>query len=269
VAQRAGISVTWYTWLEQGRGGSPSADVLNRIAKALLLTEAEREQLFLIGLGRLPDVRYRPADGITPRLQRVLDALPSTPAMLRTATWDVVAWNRAAAVVLTDFGAVPPAERNMLRMMFRDPRMREAQFDWEGVARFIVGAFWIGAARAGAGAAVEPLVRELSLSSPEFAAMWREPDLQTPSGEGVKRIRHPVLGTIALESSTFSVDGRPDLQMVVLSPATREDRRLVRELVARSRAGAVRGQAARPEARDRGADPAATSRRSRPRPSSR
>src|SRR5271168_154742 len=82
VAQRSNISPTWYTWLEQGRGGAPSADVLNRIARGLMLTEAEREQLFLIGLGRLPDVRYRPADGITPRLQRVLDALPSTPAML-------------------------------------------------------------------------------------------------------------------------------------------------------------------------------------------
>ena len=97
VAQRANISATWYTWLEQGRGGAPSADVLNRIAGALMLTEVEREHLFLLGLGRPPEVRYKAAEGVTPRLQRLLDALEVSPALIKTATWDVVAWNRAAA----------------------------------------------------------------------------------------------------------------------------------------------------------------------------
>src|SRR5579863_2110290 len=73
VAQRANISPTWYTWLEQGRGGAPSADVLNRISRALMLTELEREHLFLLGLGRPPEARYRNSDDVTPRLQRVLD----------------------------------------------------------------------------------------------------------------------------------------------------------------------------------------------------
>src|SRR6516164_942039 len=120
VAQRANISPTWYTWLEQGRGGAPSADVLDRIARALMLTEVEREHLFLLGLGRPPEARYRRDEGVTPRLQRVLDALEPTPAMIRTATWDVVAWNRAATVLLIDFAAVPAAERNMLRFIFLD-----------------------------------------------------------------------------------------------------------------------------------------------------
>ncbi|WP_164767532.1 helix-turn-helix transcriptional regulator, partial [Mesorhizobium sp. M7A.F.Ca.CA.004.08.1.1] len=75
VAQRANISPTWYTWLEQGRGGAPSADVLNRIAKGLLLTEAEREHLFMLGLGRPPEVRYTGAEGVSPRLQRLIDTL--------------------------------------------------------------------------------------------------------------------------------------------------------------------------------------------------
>ena len=84
VAQRANISPTWYTWLEQGRGGRPSADVLNRIARALTLTEVEREHLFLLGLGRAPEVHYRGSDAITPRLQRVLDRLTVSPAIIRT-----------------------------------------------------------------------------------------------------------------------------------------------------------------------------------------
>src|SRR5436190_14260988 len=95
VAQRANISPTWYTWLEQGRGGAPSPDVLDRIARALMLTDVEREHLFLIGLGRPPEVRYQADGGVTPRLQRVLDSLEPIPALIQTATWDVVAWNRA------------------------------------------------------------------------------------------------------------------------------------------------------------------------------
>src|ERR1700743_2442691 len=108
VAQRANISATWYTWLEQGRGGAPSADVLERIARALMLTDVEREHVFLLGLGHAPEVRYRKDEGVTPRLQRVLDALEPTPALVRTATWDVVALNRAAAVMLPQFGSAPP-----------------------------------------------------------------------------------------------------------------------------------------------------------------
>ena len=91
VAPRANISPTWYTWLEQGRGGAPSADVLDRIATGLMLTEPEREHLFMLGLGRPPEVRYKPVDGVSPRLQRVLDALEVSPAIVKTATWDVVA----------------------------------------------------------------------------------------------------------------------------------------------------------------------------------
>src|SRR5215469_12279118 len=100
VAQRANISPTWYTWLEQGRGGAPSSVVLDRTAHALILTNVEREHLFLVGLGRPPEVRYQKNETVTPRLQRVLDALNPMPAIIRTAMWDVVAWNQAATVML-------------------------------------------------------------------------------------------------------------------------------------------------------------------------
>ena len=222
VAQRANISPTWYTWLEQGRGGAPSADVLDRIARALLLTEAEREHLYLLGLGRPPEVRYRADEGVTPRLQRVLDALEPTPALIRTATWDVVAWNRAATVMLFDYGAVPPRDRNVLRFIFLDPRVRDVHQNWAGVARFVVSAFRVDAARAGAAAAVEPLVEELRRLSPEFRAMWAENEI-VGHVEAVKHIRHPVLGPIAFEYSAFAVDGRPDLSLLVYNPASAAD----------------------------------------------
>jgi transcriptional regulator with XRE-family HTH domain len=230
VAQRANISATWYTWLEQGRGGAPSADVLDRIARALMLTDVEREHLFLLGLGRPPEVRYRKGEGVTPRLQRVLDALEPSPALLRTAIWDVVAWNQAATVLLTDYGKLPREQRNVLRFIFLDPSVRAAQYDWEGVARFVVGAFRVDAARAGAAAEVQPLVDELCRLSPEFKAMWRDNDVRS-HGEAVKHIRHPILGRIAFEYSAFAVDGRPDLSMIVYNPATPADAEKIRSMV--------------------------------------
>jgi len=223
VAQRANISPTWYTWLEQGRGGAPSADVLDRISRALMLTDVEREHLFLLGLGRPPEVRYRKDGGVTPRLQRVLDALDPSPAIIRTAIWDVVAWNRAATVMLIDYGSLPPEQRNILRFIFLDPRARSAQYDWESVARFVVGAFRVDATRAGAATEVLPLVAELCRRSPEFKAMWRDNDVRGPHGEAIKHMRHPVLGPIAFEYSAFAVDGRTDLTLVVYNPATHDD----------------------------------------------
>jgi transcriptional regulator with XRE-family HTH domain len=230
VAQRANISPTWYTWLEQGRGGAPSADVLDRIARALMLTEVEREHLFLLGLGRPSEVRYRKNEGVTPRLQRVLDALEPSPALIRNAIWDVVAWNRGATVMLTDYAALPPEQRNVLRFIFLDPSVRAAQYDWESVARFVVGAFRVDAARAGAAAEVEPLVEELCRLSPEFKAMWRDNDVQS-HGEAVKHIRHPLVGRIAFEYSAFAVDGRPDLSLVIYNPATAADGEKIKSLM--------------------------------------
>jgi len=230
VAQRANVSATWYTWLEQGRGGAPSADVLDRIARALMLTDVEREHLFLLGLGRPPEVKYRASEGVSPRLQRLLDALEYSPAYVRSATWDVLAWNRAAQAVLTDYGALPPQERNILRQMFLNPRTRSVQTDWQAVARFVVAAFRADAARAGAEAEMHRLADELSRQSPEFATMWRDNDVRG-YGEGTKQIRHRKLGLLSLEFSAFAIDGRPDLGMVVYNPATPADREKIRSLV--------------------------------------
>ncbi|UIJ72619.1 helix-turn-helix transcriptional regulator [Aurantimonas sp. HBX-1] len=232
VAARANISPTWYTWLEQGRGGAPSADVLDRIAKGLMLTEPEREHLYMLGLGRPPEVRYQPADGVSPRLQRVLDAMPLSPAIIKTATWDVVGWNRAAAALLTDYSRLPREERNILRLMFSSKRMRDKREDWESVARFVVGAFRADVARAGASRSAEAtaLVDDLRRTSPEFETLWQDNDV-VAHGEGVKCIHHPDAGSLDLEFSSFAVEGRPDLGMIVYNPATSADAERLRTLI--------------------------------------
>ncbi|MHC9420217.1 helix-turn-helix transcriptional regulator [Sphingomonas citri] len=232
VASRANISPTWYTWLEQGRGGAPSADVLDRIAKGLMLTEPEREHLYMLGLGRLPEARYQAVDGITPRLQRVLDGMVSSPAIIKTAMWDVVGWNRAAAVLLTDYAKLPREGRNILRLMFGSDHVRRQNEDWERIARFVVGAFRADVARAGASASAEvtKLVGELCGISPEFAALWQDNDV-IAHGEGVKRIHHPDAGPLAMEFSSFAVEGRPELGMIIYNPASPEDAERLRVLL--------------------------------------
>jgi len=230
VALRANVSATWYTWLEQGRGGAPSADVLDRIGRALMLTQVEREHLFLLALGRPPEVRYQAAEGVTPRLQRVLDSLEFSLGLVKTSTWDIVAWNRAAAAVFIDYASLAPEERNILRLLFCNPGVRAKMPNWESDARFAVAAFRLETARAGASETSKALVDDLCRSSPAFAAMWLDNDVST-YGEGVKKIVHPIVGPLAFDYSAFAVDGRPDLGLVVYTPATPADAERVRSLV--------------------------------------
>lgn len=232
VAQLACISPTWYTWLEQGRGGAPSREVLNRIASGLRLTSVEREHLFILAFGHPPDAQFTLSTDVTPRLQRVLDTL-TILAIVKTVTWDVIAWNHPAACVLTDYGQLPREERNVLRQMFTDPDVRPAQSDWQGMARLVVNAFRADVARAGQSAGIDSLVTELSQRSPEFDACWRSNDV-TSHGEGAKRIYHPQAGAIDLEFSTFMVEGRQDLNMIVFNPVNEESRRKIDEQVRQS-----------------------------------
>lgn len=230
VAQRASISPTWYTWLEQGRGGAPSEPVLERIAQALVLTHDEREHVFLLALGRPPAVRYQGEHAISPRLQRVLDALDASPAFIKSLTWDLVAWNRAAAAVF-GYDQLGPGERNILRRIFCNPASRLANPNWESVARFAVAAFRADAARAGDAGEIALVVDALCADSPEFAAMWKDSDVRS-FGDGVKHLRHPVAGVIGMEFSSFAVDGRPDLGLVIYNPITDADADKVRALLA-------------------------------------
>src|SRR5699024_6908631 len=134
-----------------------------------------------------PKARYQAVEGVTPRLQRVLDALPHSPAIVKTAAWDVVAWNRAAAAVLTDYALLPVAQRNILRLIFCTPKVRAAQVNWDSVARHVVTVFRADVLRAGATREVEALVDELCHRSPEFKAMWNDSAVST-FGTGTKHL---------------------------------------------------------------------------------
>ena len=235
VAQRANISAKWYTFLEQGRGGAPSTDVLDRLADALELTGPEREHLFHLAQPRPRTSVDDAGSRIAPALRLFLDAMEFIPAFVKTPIWDIVAWNGAAAAALTDYGALPPERRNLLRLLFAGPEARVGMADWESHARFAVAAFRLETSRSGPNHAATALADELSRSSPSFAAMWRDHEVG-PNGRGIKHIRHRIAGPLTFEYATFAVDEQPDLGLVVFTPATPADMERVEALVRRKQA---------------------------------
>lgn len=232
VAVRACVSTTWYTWLEQGRGGAPSEEVLERLARALELSAAERDHLFLLAQNRLPGVTWQADADVTPSLQRVLDCMTHTPALVKTAEWHVVAWNRAATKVFVDYAELPPEQRNILLMMFRDENMKKRLPDWHNVTRHMVANFRADVARTGASEHVRALVEDLIKMSETFRQLWQSQEV-SQHGEGVKTLWLPDEGVLELEYSTFAVEGKPGLSLVVFNPRQSQDREKVARLMAR------------------------------------
>jgi transcriptional regulator with XRE-family HTH domain len=232
VAARAGVSVTWYTWLEQGRGGPPSVQVLERLAGALELDGAGRELLFLLAQNRPAPFQAEPTPAVPPGVQSVLDALVACPALIKTRTWDIVAWN-AATAVLADYASLPPRERNVLRRLFCDPRAALMLTDWEEHARFAVSVFRYDMARVGGSPEADALAAELHDASADFRRLWAENEVRS-HGVGMKRFSHPELGLVTFQTAGFSVDGAEGLTMIVLTPAGPSDRAALAALSARA-----------------------------------
>ncbi len=230
VATRAGVSVTWYTWLEQGRGGPPSDAVLERLARALELDAVGREMLFLLAQQRPPPLSPVVTPPVSPALQRVLDALPTSPAIVKTVTWDVVAWNAAAVAVLGDYASVPVHERNVLRRLFGGSAIRAGLPDWEADARYALASFRVDVARMGGSPEALALAAELQATSPDFRRLWAENDVRG-HGVGLKRLERPTVGMISLETSAFAVDGADGLTMIVFTPAAQSDLQAVVRLL--------------------------------------
>ncbi|MEV7629815.1 helix-turn-helix transcriptional regulator [Actinoplanes sp. NPDC089786] len=232
VAHRAKLSVEWYTRLEQGRGGPPSAQVLDSVAGALLLSRTEREHLFLLAHGQRPEAPHIDADRIDPRFRRALDGFAPGPAYIKTAAWDVIAWNRAARLILSDYEARAPEDRNILKILFLEPATRGQLAEWELEAGRIVSTFRRELTRWGATERAEKLVEQLRVRSSDFARMWGAHDVGT-LGEGVKHLAHPIAGDLAMWYSSYVIDDEPGLGLVLYTPETDDDARRMQRLLDR------------------------------------
>lgn len=223
VAQLAGIGITWYTWFEQGRDIQVSTDFLERLARALRLQPAERSHLFTLAQQRPPPYPKTGDVQVTTAVCSMLASLPN-PAYIKTSRWDITVWNTAATVLFGDFGNLAPAERNVLRLVFLNPRFQKMMLDWESDARRVLSKFRLDYGRANGAPGFETLVNELCEGSVEFRQWWGCQDVSGYS-EGLKRFRNDASGlAIAFEHTSYIVEGAPDLRLVVYTPATEADR---------------------------------------------
>ncbi|MEW1633770.1 helix-turn-helix transcriptional regulator [Streptomyces sp. NPDC093801] len=209
LAQLAGVSVAYYTRLEQGHGQNVSAEVLDAVARALRLSDTEAAHLNHLASPRTRRRgRTRRPQQVRPELRTLLDAMEGVPAYLVGRRQDVIGWNRLAAAVFGDFGAHPAAERNLVRLVFLDPATADLYADWECRACEVVSNLRLYAGQHPDDEQLTALVGELSVKNEEFRRLWAAHTVADKT-HGVKRLRHPLVGELDLTFETLTLPDDP------------------------------------------------------------
>lgn len=213
----SGVSLTWYTWLEQGRDIRPSQQVVDALARTLRLSPAEHAYL-----RRLISQQAEPVTGTAhscpPHVQRFLDALGPSPGYAITPYWSIVGWNRAYAAFYPNVATKPPDDRNLLWLVFTDPYVRRLLADWKTDSRQFLTQF-----RSEAGSRVqEPpfaaVIGRLAAASEHFRLGWASHDVDLFESRE-RRFEHPTAGTLLLEHHRLEVSDCPELHLVVYTAA--------------------------------------------------
>jgi transcriptional regulator with XRE-family HTH domain len=213
VAALAGVGVSWYTWLEQGRDITASAEVLDAIGRALRLTEPERAHLYLLaGLDPPRERAVWPAT-VTAELRHLVDAWAPRPALLQDRYWNLAVVNDPARAV---FGFTD-SDRNCLVTFFTSLRYRRMQNEWAAVAPGVVAAFRADAARWPGDPGFGRVVDELGAVSSEFAELWARHEVGVPA-QVVKAVHHPEVGDLLFDATTLAVPDGSDLRLVLYDP---------------------------------------------------
>jgi transcriptional regulator with XRE-family HTH domain len=217
VAQLAGVSPEWYTWLEQGRDIHVSVQVVERLASVLQLDANERAHLFLLALRQPPPIETFSVPAISPTFQQFLTQLLTSPACVVDPRLTVVAWNAAFRVVFGDFATRSERERNLIWTFFTSPVPQQVNEEWEELARVFLAQF-----RAGYGQFItDPWwanqIAELSRISPEFRELWARHDVLNLS-EGRKTMHHPRAGALTFDFLWFQTADSSDLRLLIHTP---------------------------------------------------
>jgi transcriptional regulator with XRE-family HTH domain len=215
IAYQAGVSVTWYTWLEQGRDINPSRQVLDAIAVTMRLTAAEHDYvLSLAGYAPRPAAASAAPEGIAPHLQRFLDSQVPSPAFALAPDWTIVGWNRAYEVLYPDVANVAPQDRNLLLVIFTDPYDRSLLPDWETTSRRFLAEY---RAQAGPRLALPEhvaLVGRLREESEDFARAWADHRVERFASRE-RRFTHPLGGELVFEHHELVPADLPGVHVVV------------------------------------------------------
>ncbi|MES1247524.1 MAG: helix-turn-helix transcriptional regulator [Actinomycetota bacterium] len=232
VAQLAGVGVTWYTWLEQGREINPSPQVLESIARSLRFDPHERTHLFA-----LAGVAVAPAENdlcgtLFPTARGVLSALEPNPAVLLNARWDILAYNRVNRSFFPFLDDLDPADRNCLWLSFTHPGWQRVLVDWDESVDRMVGEYRAAMAEHVDDPSWRSLVERLLEASPEFRERWARHEVGAPD-RAQKRVRHPELGDLTLEYTNLWLDPARSARITVLTPIDEHGAARLRELHAR------------------------------------
>jgi transcriptional regulator with XRE-family HTH domain len=236
VALLAGVGVTWYTWLEQGRNVRASHEVLAALSRALRLDSVERGHLFALHEEAPAEASPSCPEVVGEPLRRMLASLTGQPAFVLGRRWDVLAWNRAAVALFGDYAKREGDARNIMYMLFADPAHRQTLVDWEPLARISLAMFRVDASRHAGDPDFERLIGTLKRSSLEFLKWWPQYEVQVLV-PGHKRLDHPKAGRMVFEYTSFNAPGT-DLKLVVYTPLAEERsveklERLLRSSIAR------------------------------------
>ena len=231
VAQLAGVGVTWYTWLEQGRPIRASAQVLEAVARTLRLDVVERQHLFR--LAEVPDTAAHQHGGppLRPQIQVILDGLNPMPASVVTERFDIVAWNTAYAALFPRTAQVPAAERNSLLYSFGRADCCSAVRNREDQRAAMVAQLRAAYGHHVGDPAWTGFIRRMEAASPEFARMWATQDVAQPAYY-TKVFRHPLYPRLEMTSTSFAVQTAPGTRMVVYTPDNEATRAAMEQLVA-------------------------------------
>ncbi|MFI2233777.1 helix-turn-helix domain-containing protein [Nocardia testacea] len=222
LALLAGVSVDYYTRLEQGRARNVSPDVLDAVARALQLDADERVHLHNLAKPAAPRKRPSRPQQVGPEMRQALEALAAVPAYIIGRRLDILAWNELARLLIADFPALPSAERNMARLVFLDEASRDLYPDWETKARDTVANLRYDAGRHPDDPQLAHLVGELSLASSDFRRLWADHYVHAKT-RGRKRFRHPRIGELALDYVAMRAPDDPDMTMMIYSAPTGSD----------------------------------------------
>ncbi|MFF3963950.1 helix-turn-helix domain-containing protein [Streptomyces griseorubiginosus] len=213
VAQLLGISPRTYARLEQGRTPVPGT-VLASLARVLHLDDTQRDRLFELAARGTCEPRRRSAQRVHPHLRRILDELSMTPALVVGRRLDILAWNPLAAALLTDFDQLPVPRRNLARLMFTDPALRELCLDWRTSARICVTHLRLEAARYPGDPKLAALVGELSVADADFRQWWAGRQMNGLR-MGTKRLRHPIVGDLTLDWDSLTCTAEPTQKLLI------------------------------------------------------
>ncbi|MFF0742416.1 helix-turn-helix transcriptional regulator [Streptomyces sp. NPDC004111] len=215
VAVLAGVGVSWYQWLEQGRDITVSPQVLDSVGRVLRLNSAERRHLYVLAGLNPPAPEVDPADrDMCAGLRRLIDAWMPFPAHIMDAYWNTVLYNDAAAAVL---GLRPDIVQNCLIAFFTDPVYRSRASRWQELAPQVVAQFRAACSERGEDDGFQAVVAEAKAASAEFTALWERRDI-APGGQLHKELAHPLVGELHFESTQLRVPARPDLVIVLHTP---------------------------------------------------